>query len=62
MKIYCQPDGKWTEADRLEILRLLARAGFTVRVGKQKRDDGKPGNIVYVEYFEAERAEAEGEL
>ena len=53
MKIFCQEEGRWTEQDRLELVRLLSRAGYMVRIRKVKREDNKPGNIQYVEFFES---------
>lgn len=54
MKIINQPRGTLTESDRLELARLLVKAGYTVRLGKCKQNEGaKPKSVLCVEYFEA---------
>lgn len=50
-KITDQKNGNLNEADRLELARLLIKAGYTVRVGKDKIP-GKNRNYYYVEYEE----------
>ena len=49
MKIYSLKNGSLNEADRLEIARLLIKAGYTVRIGKEKAV-GKNTNIIFVEF------------
>ena len=51
LKITDQKNGNLNEADRLELARLLIKAGYTVRVGKDKAP-GKNRNIHFVEYVE----------
>ena len=51
-RITNQKDAKVNDADRLELAALLIKFGYTVRIGKERRD-GKPSTI-YVSY-EAER-------
>lgn len=50
MRIYPQKAGALNEADRLELARLLIKAGYTVRIGSEKP---KGTNIYYVEFTEA---------
>lgn len=50
MRIQPQKNGSLTETERLEIGRLLLKAGYTVRVGKEKPTN-KP-NGAYVFYIE----------
>jgi len=38
MKIQEQKNGKWNETDRLEIAKLLVKAGYTVRIGREKKE------------------------
>lgn len=51
MIIKDQKNGNLNETDRLELARLLVKAGYTVRVGKDKVP-GKNRNIYFVEYKE----------
>lgn len=53
MKIYEQKRGSSNEADRLELGRLLMKAGYTVRLGKE-RDSSGNRNVHYVEYWSQE--------
>lgn len=51
-KIYNQKGAGLTEADRLELAKLLIKAGYTVRIGRE-RPQGKTGAYIYfVEYEE----------
>lgn len=50
MSIQPQKNGSLSEPERLEIARLLIKAGYTVRVGKEKPAN-KP-NGAYVAYIE----------
>lgn len=50
MRIFPQKNGSLTEPERLEIAKLLIKAGYTVRVGKEKPAN-KP-NGAYVFYIE----------
>jgi hypothetical protein len=52
-KITDQKDGQLNSDDRLEIARLLIKAGYTVRIGKDKIP-GKNRNIHFIEYKEDE--------
>ena len=36
MRIYSLKHGSLNESDRLELARLLIKAGYTVRIGKEK--------------------------
>lgn len=40
-----------TDADRLELCKLLIKAGYCVKLGKEK-PDGKKQYVKYVEYWE----------
>lgn len=53
MKITEQKNGRWNEEDRLELAKILLKAGYTVRIGKEK-PPGKSTNVIYVEYLEDE--------
>ncbi len=53
MKIYAQNYGSLNEEDRLEIARLLVKAGYIVRLGKEKQGN-KNSYTHYVEYAEGE--------
>ena len=48
MKIFEQNNGRLNEDERLELARLLLKAGYTVRVGREKLP-GKRSNV-YLEY------------
>jgi len=48
MKIYAQPNGKLTEADRLQLATLLVKAGYTVKIEKEVIA-GKPVQVVEAE-------------
>lgn len=50
MRIHPQKNGSLTESERLDIARLLVKAGYTVRIGKEKPAN-KP-NGAYVFYIE----------
>lgn len=50
MKIFAQKNGTMNESDRLEIARLLVKAGYTVRIGKEKSGQKtNSANICFVE-------------
>lgn len=40
-KITAQKGGSFNDADRLELAKLLIKAGYTVRLGKEKKDGAK---------------------
>ena len=50
-KIYPQKNGAANETDRLALASLLIKMGYTVRIGKEKKEN-KNQNIVFVEYWE----------
>lgn len=51
MRIYPQKNGSLSETERLEIARLLVKAGYTVRIGKEKPANKPNGAYVfYIEY------------
>lgn len=52
-KIENVKSGGLNEADRLEIAKLLVKAGYTVRLGKDKPANSKTYNH-FVEYFEGD--------
>jgi hypothetical protein len=49
MRIYALKQGALNEAERLELARLLIKAGYMVRVGKEKATKSNTG--YYVEYI-----------
>lgn len=51
MKIVQQKGFTLTEADRLDLVRVLAKAGYSVRIVKEKVA-GKTTNVVSVEFLE----------
>lgn len=51
MKIIEQRNGKLNEQDRLQLATLLIKAGYSVKIGKDKIP-GKTTNIIYVEFTE----------
>jgi hypothetical protein len=52
-KIYSQKASALNEADRLAIAALLIKAGYAVRLGREKPADKKNSAYVYfVEYWE----------
>ena len=51
MKIYSVKQNGLNDADRLELARLLIKAGYTVRVGSEK-PPGKTTNVYFVEFTE----------
>ena len=53
VKIYEQKDGQLNKEDRLELAKLLVKAGYTVRVGREK-PPGKRAYVYFVEYKEDE--------
>lgn len=57
MRIYQQKAGDLTQADMLELLKLLGKAGYVVKLGKER---SKP-NGAYVRYVEFREAFENGE-
>lgn len=52
-RIYSQKSSALNEADRLEIGRLLLKAGYSVKLGREKPADKKTGAFVYyIEFWE----------
>ena len=54
MKIYALKSGSLNELERLEIARLLIKAGYTVRIGREKSVGKSSSYIHYVEYLDGE--------
>ena len=52
MKIYSLKNGALNEAERLEIARLLIKAGYTVRVGSEAPPGNPNGKKSYFVEFE----------
>lgn len=50
MKITDQHKGKLNEADRLQLATLLIKAGYSVRIGKEK-PPGKTNYVTFVEFW-----------
>lgn len=50
-RIYSQKNNALNEQDRLDMARLLIKAGYTVRLGREKQ--GKSNTYTYfIEYWE----------
>lgn len=49
LKIYQQKDGRVNDADRQLLASLLVKFGYTVRIGKEKKDGSKT-NTIFVAY------------
>lgn len=56
MKIYSTRNGSLSADECLELAKLLIKAGYTVRVGKEKLP-GKSTALYYVEFMEKSRNE-----
>ena len=55
MRIYSLRSGALNETDRLEIARLLLKAGYTVRIGKEKAvGKNSAASIHYIEFEDGE--------
>lgn len=54
MKIQEQKNGKWNETDRLDIAKLLIKAGYTVKIGKEKKNTKSSVNVYFIEFKEEE--------
>lgn len=46
MKIHDQKNGRLVESERIELAKLLIKAGYTVRIGKDKQGSK---TVAYVE-------------
>lgn len=54
-EIYAQKNGKLNDDDRLELLRLLGKAGYIVCLGRRKKNTS--GNYeTYIGYAEPEKS------
>lgn len=53
-RIYSVKTNSLNDQDRLDMARLLIKAGYTVRIGKEKKDSAKKNaaNIKFIEYWE----------
>lgn len=51
-KIYAQKQGALNENDRLELARLLIKAGYTVRMGRERPKAKGNAYRYFVEYRE----------
>lgn len=57
-RIQSQKLGSCNEQDRLDIARLLIKAGYSVRIGREKPEGKKNGAYVYfIEYWEVSDGE-----
>ena len=54
MRIQEQKHGKLSEQDRLDLASLLVKAGYIVRIGREKAP-GKTTSMAYVEALEPDR-------
>ncbi|WP_206458675.1 resolvase [Anaerovorax sp. IOR16] len=61
MRIYSLKSGSLNEADRLEIARLLIKAGYTVRIGREKPSGRKSSAYVHFVEFEEGDLNATGQ-
>lgn len=52
MKIYSLKNGSLNEADRLDLARLLVKAGYTVRVGSEPTQGTSSTRKTYFVEFE----------
>lgn len=51
-RVYNVDGGQLNQEERLDLLKLLARAGYSVRVGREKPKDKPNGAYTYfVEYW-----------
>lgn len=50
-RMYAQRSGSLNEQDRLELLRLLGKAGYIVKIGREKQNS-KTTYTCFVEYTE----------
>lgn len=53
-RIYQQKDAKTNDADRLALAQLLIKFGYTVRIGKERKD-GKSQTVYYIAYATDEK-------
>ena len=53
IKIIAPRNNGLNEAERLELGRLLIKAGFTVRVGSEKKSNGV--TVYFVEFWEEKK-------
>ena len=54
MRIQPQKNGSLTEPERLDIARLLVKAGYTVRIGKEQKTKNSRYTY-YIEYWREDR-------
>lgn len=51
-RVYNVDGGQLNQEERLDLLKLLARAGYSVRIGREKPQDKPNGAYIYfVEYW-----------
>ena len=51
-RVYNVDGGQLNQEERLDLLKLLARAGYSVRIGREKPKDKPNGAYIYfVEYW-----------
>jgi hypothetical protein len=55
LKIQALKNGKLEETDRLEIARLLIKAGYTVKIGREKQNTKSSIYTHYIEFNEEEK-------
>lgn len=56
MKIYSLRNGGLNETDRLELAKLLIKAGYVVRIGKEQKQ-GRTTTRYFVEFKEVKEDE-----
>jgi hypothetical protein len=50
-KIIAQKDAKVNDSDRLHLASILLKFGYTVRIGKERRENERQ-NVIFVAYEE----------
>jgi hypothetical protein len=56
MRIYALKHGSMTEQDRETLAAKLLKAGYTVRIGRERKTSSGPYTY-YVEYFDTQEKE-----
>lgn len=51
-RIYSVKQNSLNDADRLEVAKILIKAGYSVRLGKEKKEPTSKCYVHYVEYWE----------
>ena len=55
MRIYSLKSNSLNETDRLEMAKLLIKAGYTVRIGREKpQGKSNTANVIFIEFEEGD--------